>query len=216
MEMLVECILRRPGGSKVDMGGGVVYHFHPKNDPEQAGRDIAVVNNRAHFQRFMQIPEGYQIPEDRTETKLPAPTTFTAPPVNPQAIGVASSGPAPTGTVLPAATAPQGDGQAGQQAGPADVAPVILAAPAGATVETVPPAPAPAPVQPVTLDPPPPVATALPDEEALRAMDLDALRAQAALELGRKPSAKAKEDVLISQILTIREEKAAAAAAATA
>ena len=189
MNFLVECILKRDGGSRVDMGGGSVYHFHPKNDPAQAGRDIAVVSDKAHFQRFMQIPEGYQIPEDLSATAAPALTT-----------------PAPVNTILPDA------------AGPADVAPVTLPDPDGnpPSTETPAPAPTPEPVDPVTLQPPaaPDAAPALPDEEALRAMDIETLRAQAEVEIGRKPSPKAKTDLLVSQIMATREAKADAATTA--
>jgi hypothetical protein len=56
---LVECILKRNGGSKVEMADGTTYHF----TPDQEGRHVAVVPDMSHVTRFMQIPEGYRILE---------------------------------------------------------------------------------------------------------------------------------------------------------
>jgi hypothetical protein len=56
---LVECILKRAGGSKVEMADGTTYHF----TPDQEGRHVAVVQDMSHVTRFMQIPEGYRILE---------------------------------------------------------------------------------------------------------------------------------------------------------
>ena len=78
---------------------------------------------------------------------------------------------------------------------PAPAEPVTSAVPLEATPENDPP-PAPE-TQP---DPPP----ALPDEDALTAMDIEALRAQFLLEIGKNPSPKAKKPLLISQILASR------------
>jgi hypothetical protein len=54
--MKIECILKRPGGTKVDLGG-TEYHFAPQAD----GAHVAVVKENAHIQRFLSIPEGYRI-----------------------------------------------------------------------------------------------------------------------------------------------------------
>jgi hypothetical protein len=54
--MKVECILKREGGSIVEMPGKT-YHFAP----DEHGRHVADVINEAHLQRFMQISEGYRL-----------------------------------------------------------------------------------------------------------------------------------------------------------
>lgn len=54
--MKIECILKRQGGTHVDMGG-VVYHFAPQPD----GAHVADIEDNAHIQRFLGIPEGYRI-----------------------------------------------------------------------------------------------------------------------------------------------------------
>lgn len=158
MEMLVECILKRAGGTKVDLDG-IVYHFTDKNDRSGLGRHIAIVGTKAHVQRFMQIPEGYQLADD-LEPSAPAVLTTPAPVI--------------------AAAAP----------------PVTLA-------EPDPVAPPPVPV--ADVEPTGAEVAALPTEEELADMDLDALRLQAEKEIGRKPSPKAKEALLISQILASRQ-----------
>ena len=54
--MKIECILKREGGSKVEIGG-TEYHFAPQPD----GAHVAEVSNNGHIQRFLSIPEGYRI-----------------------------------------------------------------------------------------------------------------------------------------------------------
>lgn len=61
--MKIECILKREGGSKVEIGG-TEYHFAPQAD----GAHVAEVSNNGHIQRFLSIPEGYRIygePDDQ-------------------------------------------------------------------------------------------------------------------------------------------------------
>ncbi|WP_417261680.1 hypothetical protein [Celeribacter sp.] len=53
--MIVQCKIKRPGGTEVEMNDGTVYQFKP----DQEGRHVAKVSNNDHFQRFMQIQEGY-------------------------------------------------------------------------------------------------------------------------------------------------------------
>lgn len=54
--MKIECILKREGGSKVEIGS-TEYHFAPQAD----GAHVAEVSNNGHIQRFLSIPEGYRI-----------------------------------------------------------------------------------------------------------------------------------------------------------
>ena len=54
--MKIECILKRPGGTKAEIGG-IEYHFVPQDD----GAHVADVADKAHIQRFLSIPEGYAI-----------------------------------------------------------------------------------------------------------------------------------------------------------
>lgn len=214
MKFPVECLLKRPGGTVVDLFG-TSYHFRPENDPAGLGRHVCDVPNKAHFQRLMQIPEAYTILDDETPAPAPAITTPAPVPVNPQAIDAASGPASDLGAAI--AASPASGEWNGQDA------PVTLAAPDGAETDQA-PAPAPQPdnqVAPVTLAPPVPsvhdqqdaagAPPALPTEADLEAMTLDALRAQAEKEIGRKPSPKAKPPLLISQIMAARAEAQAAA-----
>lgn len=54
--MKLECILIREGGTFVNLGEAT-YHFAPQED----GRHVAEVNNEAHIERLLQIPEAYRI-----------------------------------------------------------------------------------------------------------------------------------------------------------
>jgi len=55
--MIIECRLKRPGGSDIDIDG-VVYEFRP-NQKEQ---HVCEVENEVHAQRFLSIVEAYKIP----------------------------------------------------------------------------------------------------------------------------------------------------------
>lgn len=218
MKFPVECLLKRPGGTVVDLYG-TTYHFKAENDPAGLGRHVCDIPNAKHLQRLMQIPEAYAIlDDDPAPAPAPAPviTTPAPVPVNPQAIGVAS-GPAPDlGAAIAAAP---GSGQWSDQN-----APVTLAQPVSG--DTAPSTPGEAntgapPVDngPVTLAPPVDSAQdqqdaagsapALPTVAELEAMELDVLREQAAKEVGREPSPRAKKPLLISQIMAARADKAA-------
>lgn len=59
--MLIECKLKRQGGSIVDMGDGTTYHF--KDDGK--GRHIASVSSSAHIGRLLGIAEGYCLFDDQ-------------------------------------------------------------------------------------------------------------------------------------------------------
>lgn len=54
--MKIECILKREGGSVVDLGG-LEYHFEPLAD----GAHVADVSEEAHIDRFLSIAEGYKV-----------------------------------------------------------------------------------------------------------------------------------------------------------
>jgi hypothetical protein len=54
--MKIECILKRKGGSHIEMPGKK-YYFEPQED----GRHIAEVEVDDHIERFLAIPEAYRI-----------------------------------------------------------------------------------------------------------------------------------------------------------
>lgn len=74
--MLVECKLKRPGGSQVELGG-VTYHF--KDDG--TGRHVAMVSNSDHLGRLLSITEGYKLAADQAAQ----PAAPTPAPVAPSA-----------------------------------------------------------------------------------------------------------------------------------
>lgn len=76
--MKIESIIRRKNGTRVELDDQV-YHFKPTPEDE---RHLAEVSIRAHIQRFLSIPEGFQ-PAEIDETQAsPAPVQQPpAPPV---------------------------------------------------------------------------------------------------------------------------------------
>lgn len=62
--MKIECILKREGGSVVDLGG-IEYHFEPLAD----GAHVADVEDKAHIDRFLSISEGYKLYHGKDEPK---------------------------------------------------------------------------------------------------------------------------------------------------
>jgi hypothetical protein len=54
--MKIQNILQRDGGTKVELGG-IEYHFEPLND----GCHVAEVEDKAHVDRFLAIPEAYKL-----------------------------------------------------------------------------------------------------------------------------------------------------------
>lgn len=63
--MKIECILKRPGGTRADIGG-IEYHFAPQAD----GAHVAEVADKAHVQRFLGIADAYRIYEvEQTDPK---------------------------------------------------------------------------------------------------------------------------------------------------
>lgn len=74
--MKIESIIRRKNGTVVTMDDHR-YHFQPSAaDP----RHLAEVTEKAHIARFLQIPEGYQVPDDEAPVdpiEQPGPVTGT-------------------------------------------------------------------------------------------------------------------------------------------
>ena len=64
--MRIESILRRPGGTRVTLGG-VEYHFVPDAD----GREFCDVSNPEHAKILLAIPEGYRAAEAPKAAELP-------------------------------------------------------------------------------------------------------------------------------------------------
>lgn len=58
---LIECILKRDGGTKIDLGN-TTYHFAPDSE----GRHVAMVADPDHIGRLLSISEGYRIPRAHT------------------------------------------------------------------------------------------------------------------------------------------------------
>ncbi|QRE00595.1 hypothetical protein [Pseudomonas phage Itty13] len=77
--MKIESIIRRKNGTRVELDDQV-YHFKPTPEDE---RHLAEVSIRAHIQRFLSIPEGFQ-PAEIDETQAsPAPAPVQQPPAPP-------------------------------------------------------------------------------------------------------------------------------------
>ena len=55
--MQIESIIKRAGGSRIDIGG-TEYHFKPAKDGEA---HVCEVTNREHAARFLEIKEGYRV-----------------------------------------------------------------------------------------------------------------------------------------------------------
>lgn len=69
---IIECKIKRPGGSTISMGDGTEYLFSPDN----LGRHVAVIDSMAHITRFMQIPD-YTVLQLIAST-APAPASVPA------------------------------------------------------------------------------------------------------------------------------------------
>ena len=50
---VIECKVKRPGGSLISMSDGTEYRF----SPDTIGRHVCVIDNMEHITRFMQIPD---------------------------------------------------------------------------------------------------------------------------------------------------------------
>ena len=68
--MLIESRIRRSGGTPIPMGDEV-YHFAPDDE----GRHVCDVTNKAHIQRFLSITEGFCLggAEDEATSTAPPP-----------------------------------------------------------------------------------------------------------------------------------------------
>lgn len=76
--MRIESILRRPGGTRVTLGG-VEYHFVPDAD----GREFCDVSNPEHAKILLAIPEGYRAAEAPKAAELPKIELTTVEPLAP-------------------------------------------------------------------------------------------------------------------------------------
>jgi hypothetical protein len=72
--MDIECRLRRPGGSKIEIGN-TEYHFKPLSD----GAHVAAVADEQHQDRLLGIPEAYKLYRGKA-TGAPAPVTIVGKP----------------------------------------------------------------------------------------------------------------------------------------
>ena len=84
--MQIECKLKRPGGTKADIGG-VTYHFKPANPNDPNSPDLCDVKDKFHAQRFLGIAEAYCLPGDAPMAIAPEPV---APPQAPAPASVAA------------------------------------------------------------------------------------------------------------------------------
>ena len=62
--MKIECILNREGGTLAEIDG-VEYHFAPQAD----GPHVAEIEEAAHIERFLAMPEGYRIFREQEAAK---------------------------------------------------------------------------------------------------------------------------------------------------
>lgn len=68
--MKIQCILKRDGGTKVTIGN-TEYHFAPDDN----GDHFAEVTDKAHIERFLNIPEAYSSTEKRPKSAKKADKT---------------------------------------------------------------------------------------------------------------------------------------------
>lgn len=102
---VVECKLRRTGGTRITMADGTAYHFTPR----ESGKHLALIPNEAHARRLVsEIPEAYRLdakvaPDALDELRRPsAPAPAPAPAPIP-AVTPPAPGPEPVATQTPAA-----------------------------------------------------------------------------------------------------------------
>ena len=72
--MKIECLLKREGGSKIDLGDEI-YHFEPNAE----GVHVAEVTNEDHIATLLAIEEGYKefgVEKTKTPDKTPVITTL--------------------------------------------------------------------------------------------------------------------------------------------
>ena len=63
--MKIECVLKRQNGTVAEIDG-INYHFAPQVD----GAHVAVIEEVAHIERFLAIPEGYRIYREPEPAKV--------------------------------------------------------------------------------------------------------------------------------------------------
>lgn len=86
-ENLIECILKRKGGTVVNFGFHknrlVVYHFKPLDQTDPESPHVCNVENAEHYERFVNIPEAYReyFPDEEymPAMQVPTPTESTDP-----------------------------------------------------------------------------------------------------------------------------------------
>ncbi|MFN8760253.1 MAG: hypothetical protein ACK5XA_15770 [Tagaea sp.] len=76
--MLIECLIKRPGGSVVELFG-TEYHFVPAID----GCHVCDVEDPAAVDRLLQIPEGYRLARETSILADDAPTKVDVQPQSP-------------------------------------------------------------------------------------------------------------------------------------
>lgn len=76
--ILIECKLRRKGGTFAEIGG-TTYHFAPDNQD----RHVAAVSDPDHIARFLSITEAYRMAAG-AQAKAAAPAQGIAAPVTPE------------------------------------------------------------------------------------------------------------------------------------
>lgn len=78
-ENLIECLLKRKGGTIVNFGfhnkKKSVYHFRPLDLEDPESPHVCEVNNEEHYQRFLNIQEAYRPfnPDEEYEPVMQAP-----------------------------------------------------------------------------------------------------------------------------------------------
>lgn len=79
--MKIECTIKRPGGTKADIGG-TEYHFKPVDDSPLAAH-VAEVTNERHIARFLEISESYRPADGETAPASRMPASPAKPARNP-------------------------------------------------------------------------------------------------------------------------------------
>ena len=98
--LIIECLLKRKGGSLVTMADGTEYHFAPN----LKDRHVAVVANDDHAHRLLSISEGYRlvgaVPQE------PSAPQVVEPEANVEPAPIVSPAPDLADGNIPAPTAP--------------------------------------------------------------------------------------------------------------
>lgn len=88
--MKIECLLKRDGGTIVDMPrndrpGNMRYHFKPEVPDDDQAAHVCEVTDKAHLGRFLAITDAYQVydPEGEAPTAISIPKPESYIPENP-------------------------------------------------------------------------------------------------------------------------------------